>query len=357
MNYELTTWRKLRLCEERINLIVFTSFLLLLTSVLHAQDNDFVGNPLEPKPEIHGTIRGKYEYQPEMDAGRFQVRNARFSISGHVHPIVGYKAEIDLSDEGAIRMLDAFISIQATNSLNFTIGQMRVPFTIDAHRSPHLQHFANRSFIAKQVGNLRDVGAIISYKANPLFPLQLEAGVFNGSGLTQQKVWHQSMSYSGKAQLMFIKGMNLTLSAQSIEPESVRMNLLDVGLNYRFMNFHFEAEYIHKHYKDRAFDDVQAFNSFVNYDVKLKKHFDKISFLVRYDRMTDNNDGYADTVTNTLNITDHQRQRITGGITLSIDKPFIADIRINYENYFYKKSGIPKESEKDKFVIELMTRF
>ena len=32
-------------------------------------------------------------------------------------------------------------------------------FTIDAHRSPHLQYFANRSFIAKQVGNVRDVGA------------------------------------------------------------------------------------------------------------------------------------------------------------------------------------------------------
>ncbi len=41
---------------------------------------------------------------------------------------------------------------------------MRVPFTIDAHRSPHLQYFANRSFIAKQVGNVRDVGAVIGWK-------------------------------------------------------------------------------------------------------------------------------------------------------------------------------------------------
>ncbi len=47
--------------------------------------------------------------------------------------------------------------------LNFTIGQMRVPFTIDAHRSPHQQYFANRSFIAKQVGNVRDVGFTAGY--------------------------------------------------------------------------------------------------------------------------------------------------------------------------------------------------
>lgn len=33
-------------------------------------------------PEIHGTIRGKYEYQTETSESRFEVRNARFSVSG-----------------------------------------------------------------------------------------------------------------------------------------------------------------------------------------------------------------------------------------------------------------------------------
>ena len=47
-------------------------------------------------PEIHGTIRGKYEYQTTMGAGRFEVRNARVSVTGNVLPIVAYKAEIDL---------------------------------------------------------------------------------------------------------------------------------------------------------------------------------------------------------------------------------------------------------------------
>ena len=107
-------------------------------------------------PEIHGTIRGKYEYQTETSESRFEVRNARFSVSGNVHPIVAYKAEIDLSDEGSIKMLDAYARVFPVKDLNFTIGQMRVPFTIDAHRSPHQQYFANRSFIAKQVGNVRD---------------------------------------------------------------------------------------------------------------------------------------------------------------------------------------------------------
>ncbi len=54
-------------------------------------------------PEVHGTIRAKYEYQTTMGAGRFEVRNARVSVTGNVLPSVAYKAEIDLSDEGQSR--------------------------------------------------------------------------------------------------------------------------------------------------------------------------------------------------------------------------------------------------------------
>ena len=62
---------------------------------------------------------------------------------------------------------------------NVTLGQMRVPFTIDAHRSPHQQYFANRSFIAKQVGNVRDVGATGAFSLKEGLPLKLEGGLFN----------------------------------------------------------------------------------------------------------------------------------------------------------------------------------
>lgn len=153
------------------------------------------------RPVVHGTLRGKYEYQPEEKAGRFQVRTARVSIEGKVAPVVAYKAEIDLSDEGKIKMLDAYTRLSPLKGFDFTIGQMRVPFTIDAHRSPHQQYFANRSFIAKQVGNVRDVGATLGYKIGGPLPLTLQAGMFNGSGLTDQKdFWTNNINYSAKAQ-------------------------------------------------------------------------------------------------------------------------------------------------------------
>ena len=45
------------------------------------------------KPEVHGTIRSKYEYKTEDEEGRFEVRNARISITGNVIDEVSYKAE------------------------------------------------------------------------------------------------------------------------------------------------------------------------------------------------------------------------------------------------------------------------
>ena len=310
-------------------------------------------------PAIHGTVRAKYEYQTTTEESRFQVRNARFSLTGNVLPIVAYKVEIDLSDQGVIRMLDAYTRIFPVKHLDFTIGQMRVPFTIDAHRSPHQQYFANRSFIAKQVGDVRDVGTTLAYtRKDASLPFILEGGLFNGSGLTNQKEWQKTLNYSVKGQLWFAKGWNLTLSTQMIKPQEVRINMFDAGIYYQTKNFHIEGEYLYKIYNRTAFDDVHAVNTFACYDLPLKKFFHKMSFLARYDMMTDHSNGLDyDAETSRLPVSDYARHRVTGGVTFSFSKTFIADIRLNYEKYFYKKGGIAKDSEQDKIVIEFMTRF
>ena len=313
---------------------------------------------------IHGTIRSKYEYQTSENEGRFEVRNARISVDGNLSPIISYKAEIDLCDEGKIKMLDAYTRLKPMQGLQFTIGQMRVPFTIDAHRSPHQQYFANRSFIAKQVGNVRDVGAALGYSFNAGFPIILEAGLFNGSGLTNQKdFWTKSINFSAKAQMLLPGGFNLTLSTQKIKPDHVNVMMYDAGAYWHAKGWHVEAEYLYKHYAHDAFKAVHAFDSFISYDIPSGKGLIRyVTPLLRYDYMSDHSDGTrylngkADK-SGTLIVNDSQRSRLTGGVTLSLKKPFVSDIRFNYEKYFYKDSGIPHTSEKDKFVVEVMTRF
>ena len=307
---------------------------------------------------ILGTIRSKYEYQTEDNAGRFEVRNARISVDGKLSPIILYKAEIDLCDEGKIKMLDAYTRLKPARGLQFTIGQMRVPFTIDAHRSPHQQYFANRSFIAKQVGNVRDVGAALGYTVNAGFPIVLEAGLFNGSGLTNQKdFWTNSVNFSAKAQLLMPHGFNLTLSTQKIKPDGVGIMMYDAGAYWQAHGLHIEAEYLYKHYAGNAFRAVHAFDSFASYDIPVRRSMVKyVTPLVRYDYMTDHSDGTRN-ADGLLTVTDHQRSRLTGGLTLSLKKPFVSDIRINYEKYFYRNADVAHTSEKDKIVLEVMTRF
>ncbi|WP_455673232.1 porin [Phocaeicola sp.] len=313
--------------------------------------------PKEFLPTVHGTIRTKYELQTTTGMQRFQVRNARVSLDGKVLPVIAYKAEIDLSDEGSIKMLDAYARFAPNDTWNLTMGQMRVPFTIDAHRSPHQQYFANRSFIAKQVGNVRDVGATGAFSLKEGLPLKLEGGLFNGSGLTQQKEWHNTLNYSAKLQLTPWKCYNLTLSTQKVHPDNTSIYMYDIGTYVEFSNWHIEAEYLYKTYANNTFKNVHAFNGFINYDLPIKKGlFKKISFLGRYDSMGDHSNGTADDDGN-LYITDYSRQRVTGGVTLSFGKAFQADLRINYEKYFYDKLSLAKESEQDKFVMELMVRF
>ena len=341
--------------------LLLASFAMFAAMPVSAEDD---GEKVDCTPKLHGTIRGKYEYQTEEGEGRFQVRNARVSLDGKLTKIVSYKAEIDLSDEGKIKMLDAYTRLRPVRGLDFTIGQMRVPFTIDAHRSPHMQYFANRSFIAKQVGNVRDVGATLGYSFNVGFPIKLEAGMFNGSGLTDQKdFWTSNINFSAKAQFFLPRGFNITLSTQKIKPDNVSVMMYDAGAYYHAHGWHVEAEYLYKHYDNNAFDAVHSVDAFVSYDIPLRKClFTKISPLVRYDYMSDHSDGmrYLDGKEDTagqLVINDYQRSRLTGGVTFSLDLPFVSDIRLNYEKYFYRDGAIAKPSERDKIVVEFMTRF
>ena len=74
-------------------------------------------------------------------------------------------------------------------------------------------------------------------------------------------------------------------------------------------------------------------------------------------RYKNNEEEWEENVDGSLIVNDYQRSRLTGGLTFSLALPFVSDIRLNYEKYFYRKGAIAKPSERDKIVIEFMTRF
>lgn len=338
--------------------ILGTALWLSASTVSAAQETSDSIRKTEYMPEIHGTIRAKYEYEPPIDKGRFEVRNARLSVEGKIIPIVRYKAEIDLSDEGAIKMLDAYIRLLPKDKLDFTLGQMRVPFSIDAHRSPHVRYFANRSFIAKQVGDVRDVGAAVSWKFGKRLPVTLEGGVFNGSGLTNQKnFWTDNYNFSFKASTVIARQLNVTLSCLKANAGDVNTMLYDAGAYWKNGRWHIEAEYLRKYYAHDAFRPVNAIDAFAVFRLPLKKGLTALSFLGRYDYMSDHSNGSTDD-NGMLTVSDPERHRLTGGMTLGFGRKALqADIRLNYEQYFYKKGVTPGISEQNKLVVEFVAHF
>ncbi len=305
-------------------------------------------------PEVEGTIRAKYEYSTNTDEHRFQVRNARFSLNGKFSAITSYKAEIDLSDEGVTKMLDAYIKIQPKKWWSLTIGQQKVPFSTDNLRSPHQLYFANRSFIGKQLTGLRDVGATFMLINKKIIPIDILLGTYNGTGLYNQKQWRTTdeLSFAGRAVIKPSKIFNISLNFNSIKPTYQRMNLFNAGFFVDIKNLHLESEYFFKTYQDTSLTPTQGFFAFVSYDIKTSKlkNIKKISPVFRYDMMTKNLKFDDSGVMKT----DIERWRLTGGLTFTLDKPFLNDIRLNYEHYFYDQSVVNSDN---KLVLEFVVRF
>lgn len=59
----------------------------------------------------------------------------------------------------------------------------------------------------------------------------IEGGLFNGSGLTEQKdFWTGRFNYSIKGQAWFAERVNLTLGFQKVRPEAVDVCMYDAGV-------------------------------------------------------------------------------------------------------------------------------
>ena len=311
-------------------------------------------------PEIHGTVRAKYEYSPQLDASRFQVRNARFSVTGNVHQMVAYKAEVELSDRGQTRILDAYVRVMPVKGLALTLGQVKMPFSTDNLRSPHNVLFANSAFIAGKFANLRDVGFTAGYNAKEYVPIEAIVGVYNGNGLYDQKVWKNSFNYSARLIFNTCKYFAFDLNWQSVKPEKIRMNSFDVGMRADFYGVHLEAEGLYKIYQKEVYKPSYGFTGIAYYDIMLPKVFHHLRILGRYDMMTDDYDGselLLEDIGTVYPTTTYARQRVTVGVNLSLADPILAELRINYEKYFHKDWNSISVDDNDKLVIEIVARF
>lgn len=310
-------------------------------------------------PEIHGALRSRYEMDLDGEGSRFQVRNARVTLAGKIAPSIDYFAQTDLCDRGKMKILDAWGRIAIVKELTFQAGQFRMPFGTDCFRAPANYIFANRSFIGKQMCNVRAVGAKLSY-TRPLAgsqSLTVEGGVFNPTSISDHEVWVKDLGYAAKV-VYGVGNVKMATGVQSIEPDSVRTNLWGASVTWTPGRWTFEGEYMHKHYTHTAHRAAQGWVLWADYAMPVKAGvFNRASFQARWDGMTPHSDATRNEAG--ALVANHQaRNRVTAGATLTYAyKALRCDLRLDYEKYFYHSGAVVAAGEGDKICAEMVIRF
>lgn len=306
-------------------------------------------------PKVQGVIRARYEADVQNGYQRFQVRNARMSASGFVAPRIDYFLQVDFCDRGKVKILDAWGRIGLVDNLSLQAGQFRIPFGEDPFKAPATYIFSNRSFLGNQFMNIRAVGAKFIWR--PLSPLSIEAGAFNTTMISEHEVWNRALAYSAKVALK-IGNTVVSTSFASLSPDSVRTNSADLAVGWKHGRWRAEAEGAYKHYTRHTHKDAWAYNLYGAYTMPVKAgQFNALSFHGRWDGLTAHSSALR--LKDKQIITDSPaRNRITAGLTLTAAYlPVYADIRLDYEKYFYHHDFHPLKGMGDRLTVELVVRF
>jgi phosphate-selective porin OprO/OprP len=145
------------------------------------------------------TIAGytQVRYQALEETGKidgFDIRRARLDVKGNISSYWSYRVQFDLA--GTPKLIDAYTELKLNDYFNFTIGQAKIPFSLENLTSSNKLELIDRSqaveaLVArgKDVGgnqNGRDIGiqvggTILKLKDRPVVDYRL--GIYNGSGI------------------------------------------------------------------------------------------------------------------------------------------------------------------------------
>jgi len=337
---------------------LFLSFAMLAAMYFQVQASDSISPAKKYLPEIHATLRARYEVSTADGSGRYQIRNARVNLKGNIADFLGYYLRADFCDKGKFKMLDAYAIFSPSKSLKIMAGQMRVPLSVDGSRSVDNYWFVNRSLPGKDMWTSRKVGLKARYLFNiHSIPVFIEGGAFSSASTSDQSAWSKTYTY-GIIGAATVGDWTPEIGFQSNELGATRVNLWDASLTWKSGMWEAEAEALCKIYSSDAARSVKALNLMGRRFFTVKsRYINRVSLDCRFDCTSDNCDGARDE-DGRLVVTQTSRKRITAGTTLAyLRGPVKAHLRLNYEQYFHSDAHVYSTADSNKFSIELMLHF
>lgn len=375
------------------------AFCMLLYGVVVAQPNDAERDTTHDArvsyvPKIDGAVKVKLEVDLQDAAYRFNVRNSRFGVRGNVSKSMYYRIQVDFNNEGKISILDSYVGY-TIGGFDAKLGQQQYHFSTDLDRGPTTNMFANRSFLAKYLTSYygsevsdgkivsyvktlgsRDLGLSMSYRFKTKVPLNLIAGVFNGSG-TNNPEWGKRVNLMGRIELGGDKGLQGSVayyhgySPQHVKVEEQngafvtedfeqKLRMVGGELRYTRGGLLLEGEYARRYLCMEGATAMMAtalVQGYYRFQLPKCPTIDYIAPIARWDM--GNNVDYLN-VQNKLRET-FEANRITVGVNIGFGTKWIqSEIRLNYEKYLLKEQPSDFWGNKllhDKFTLEVVASF
>lgn len=221
------------------------------------------------------TVAGytQVRYQALDEPGKidgFDIRRARLDVKGAISPYWGYRVQFDLA--GSPKLIDAYAELKLNDYFNFTIGQAKIPFSLENLTSSNKLELIDRSqaveaLVArgKDVGgnqNGRDIGVqlggtIWKLKDRPV--LDYRMGVYNGSGINTTDT-NEKKDFATRLIVHPVVGLDLgaalyngsrfvpevkTGTVVTTPAKNVDRNRYGFDLSYDYKNLGIRGEYLH----------------------------------------------------------------------------------------------------------------
>lgn len=268
-------------------------------------------------------FKSKYELSTEEWDSKFSVRHATLGLKGTASKVFSYCFHVDFCTENKITVLDLYATIKPIERLSFTIGQQYHPLFNTWTVAPNAVDYINRPFVGKYFIANRDIGVTAKYalKQNG-FPISLEFGVFNGSGMSNP-TWNKSLATGGRIEFGTVKeGFRASAKYYSLKNAQNKRELYwGADLRYAADKFKIEAECLTKNIEEQNLTAtyLQALYK-INSNSKALK---RIEPLLRWDAM-----GYDFLESGA------GANRLTAGFNFVMNSYLTSILRVNYEHYF-----------------------
>lgn len=212
--------------------------------------------------QLAGYLQMRYQNLDEKGKiDGFDIRRARLDLKGTISPYWSIRFQVDLAGT-APKLLDAYGECKIKDYFNLTMGQFKIPFSMENLASSSKLELIDRSQVVETLSargkdvignhNGRDIGVqvfgnFLKVSNRPLFDYSV--GIFNGSGINASDK-NEAKSVAGRLVFHPIKNLDAGCSFYNgwdyfgATPKSQKRNRLGFEMKYDYKFLSLKGEYI-----------------------------------------------------------------------------------------------------------------